>query len=43
MEIRKAKAEDLNSILAIYAKAREYMRVSGTPDQWGTDNFLRTI
>ena len=37
MNIRRAKIEDLGSILEIYAKAREYMRKSGNPTQWGTD------
>ena len=37
MIIRRAKIEDLGSILEIYAKAREYMRSTGNPTQWGND------
>lgn len=37
MKIRKALPEDLNSILKIYETAREYMRKSGNPTQWGTN------
>lgn len=37
MKIRKSAFDDLNEILAIYAYAREQMRRSGNPDQWGTD------
>lgn len=37
MNIRKAEAKDLEVILGIYAKAREYMRQNGNPNQWGTD------
>ena len=35
MEIRKAKEEDLGQIMRIYAAAREYMKRSGNPHQWG--------
>ena len=35
MTIRKATFEDMNQILTIYAYAREQMRLSGNPDQWG--------
>jgi len=35
MTIRKASLEDVDKILAIYAYAREQMRLSGNPDQWG--------
>ena len=37
MKIRKAVISDLNSILKVYKTAREYMRQTGNPDQWGTD------
>ncbi len=37
MIIRKAEDKDLNSILRVYAIAREYMRQNGNPDQWGWD------
>lgn len=35
MKIRNAKISDLNSILKVYETAREYMRQSGNPNQWG--------
>ncbi len=34
-EIRKARREDLPAILAIYEKARRFMRAHGNPRQWG--------
>lgn len=34
MQIRKAKPEDLDSILEIYKIAREFMINSGNPNQW---------
>lgn len=37
MNIRTALPDDLPSILRVYEIAREYMRQSGNPDQWGTD------
>ncbi len=37
MEIRKATECDLPRILEIYKIAREYMRQSGNPTQWGTE------
>ncbi len=37
MNIRKAKQNDLEQILKVYETAREYMRKTGNPDQWGTD------
>ncbi len=37
MKIRKAEIGDLNSILGVYAIAREYMRKTGNPNQWGTN------
>lgn len=36
--IRLAEEVDLEDILNIYAKAREFMRNTGNPTQWG-DNF----
>ena len=35
MHIRKAIDEDLNSIIAIYKTAQDFMIESGNPDQWG--------
>jgi len=37
MIIRKATESDLSSILKIYETAREYMRKTGNPDQWGEE------
>ena len=37
MTIRKAKPCDLTRILRVYEIAREHMRQSGNPTQWGTD------
>ncbi len=37
MNIRKANINDLNSILRVYEIAREYMRKTGNPNQWGAD------
>ena len=33
--IRPAKAADLPEILAVYERARRFMRESGNPNQWG--------
>lgn len=38
MEVRKATPEDIDTILAIYRRAREYMRKTGNPNQWKTTN-----
>lgn len=38
LQIRKAQEKDLPRILEIYKCAREYMKKSGNPDQWG-DNW----
>ena len=35
MPVRKAKEEDISEILDIYDRAREYMRQTGNPSQWG--------
>lgn len=37
MIIRKAKQDDFDEILRVYESAREYMRQSGNPDQWGNE------
>lgn len=34
MEIRLAEPTDLPELLALYARARQFMRESGNPDQW---------
>lgn len=44
MKIRPADNKNLESILKIYAYAREQMRLSGNPAQWGNDRpSLETI
>lgn len=35
MEIRHTKPEELETCMAIYAHAREFMRQTGNPNQWG--------
>ncbi|MBO5691137.1 MAG: N-acetyltransferase [Spirochaetaceae bacterium] len=35
MKIRKTQVRDLESVLAIYAHARDLMRETGNPTQWG--------
>ena len=37
MDIRKAKPNDLEAILPIYAYARQQMAKNGNPSQWGAD------
>ena len=34
MKIRRATANELPQIMEIYARAREFMRQNGNPDQW---------
>lgn len=44
MKIRNSALNDLDNILSIYAYAREQMRLSGNPDQWGENNpSLETV
>ena len=35
MDIRKTTMEDLDTVLDLYAKARQFMRENGNPHQWG--------
>ena len=35
MEIRHSRIEDLDRIMEIYARAREFMAKAGNPHQWG--------
>lgn len=35
MTIRKATTEDLQALLEIFAKARQFMQAQGNADQWG--------
>ena len=37
MNIRKPDMSDLDSILHIYAYARQQMKKNGNPTQWGND------
>lgn len=35
MEIRQTTLEDLETVMLLYSKARDFMRVHGNPAQWG--------
>lgn len=37
MEIRKTETGDVETVVGIYEKAREFMRRSGNPNQWRPD------
>ena len=39
MYIRKAKIEELDRIMNIYAYARAFMAETGNPKQWGATNW----
>ena len=41
--IRPAKTADINTVLEVYATAREFMRSNGNPTQWGSDYPYETI
>lgn len=41
LEIRKAKIEDLDSIMKVYSRAREFMAQTGNPNQWGNSKPYR--
>lgn len=43
MEIRKAQINELESILKIYAYAREQMRLSGNPTQWSNNRPTESV
>ena len=34
MQIRKAREEDYSRMLAVYERARQFMRDTGNPNQW---------
>ena len=36
--VRKARMSDLPQLLSVYARAREFMKETGNPDQW-RDNY----
>ncbi len=39
MEIRKAVETDFDTIMSIYARARQFMAQNGNPNQWGPTNW----
>lgn len=41
MEIRKAKLEELDTIMNIFARARAFMAENGNPNQWGNNKPSR--
>ena len=43
MEIRLARENDMENILDIYAHARDFMRATGNPNQWGDIHPLREL
>ena len=43
MSVRKAEARDLENVLGIYKRAREYMKCTGNPDQWGDEYPPRSL
>ena len=43
LEVRHGKLEEIDTIMDIYAAAREIMRSSGNPNQWGTTNPPREV
>ena len=43
MEIRKASVQDLDQIMQIYEKAREFMRTNGNAEQWGDEYPSREL
>ena len=43
MEVHLAKDGDLKAILTVYEAARQYMRRSGNPTQWGTSYPPETL
>lgn len=43
MEIRKSTVKDLDRIMEIYDIARDFMRASGNPTQWGDGYPVRAL
>ena len=39
MEIRKSTPNDLDAMLAIYVRARAFMKEHGNPTQWGPNSW----
>ena len=42
-QVRKARKEDLNTVLSIYESARNFMAAHGNPNQWGKTNPPREL
>ena len=43
MKVRKTTIKDFQKILSIYAYARQQMKLTGNPDQWGDDHPPETV
>ena len=43
MEVRRSRIDDVNDIMDIYDRAREFMRENGNPNQWGTGYPTREL
>ena len=43
LSVRKATIEDIDTIMNIYASAREFMKKTGNPDQWGSSYPPRAL
>ena len=41
LEVRKAKIEDIDTIMPIYERARRFMAQTGNPNQWGDSKPYR--
>lgn len=39
MELRLTRLEDLETVMNIYARARDFMKETGNPRQWGLSNW----
>lgn len=40
MEIRKTRPQELDAVMALYARARAFMAENGNPSQWGRKNRI---
>ena len=43
VKIRKTTERDIPEVCRIYAQARDFMRESGNPDQWGNEDPTRDV
>lgn len=43
LSVRPARRADLEAMEAVYAAARDYMRRSGNPTQWGNTAPARSL